>query len=109
MKTVRVRLNRAMHPIDGQKRLAGYETNLPVAVAEQWAKNGRISIIATGKESARPKAGAADPTLAPPSGSPAGLGAVSSSSLPAPVPAKKTSKPRGRPAKAKPPTVDPFG
>lgn len=109
MRTVRVRLNRTMDPIDGQKRRAGYETNLPVGVAEQWAKNGRIEIIATGKEKARPKAGAADPTPAPPSGSPAGPGAVSSSSLPARPVVTSTGKRRGRPPKAKPPTIDPFG
>jgi len=109
MKTVRVRLNRTMDPIDGQKRRAGYETNLPVGVAEQWAKNGRIEIIASGKEKARPKAGAVDPTPAPPSGSPAGPGAVSSSSLQGRQPAKSTGKKRGRPPKAKPPAIDPFG
>jgi hypothetical protein len=85
-KTVRVRLNRTMKPIDGEKRFAGYETTLPVTLAEQWARNGRISILAP-----KVKAGAADPTKAPPSGSPAGQGAASSSSRPARPPRKPRS------------------
>jgi len=80
MKTVRVRLNRTMNPIDGEKRFAGYETTLPAALAEQWSRNGRISILAPTKTTGRAQVGAADPTQAPPSGSPAGQGAVSSSS-----------------------------
>lgn len=87
VKAIRVRLNRTMNPIDGQKRHSGYETMLPETVATEWAKNGRITIIGKASNPARPKAGAADPTQAPPAGSPAGSGAQSS------------SRPRGRPRK----------
>ena len=85
-KTVRVRLNRTMNPVDGEKRLAGYETNLPINLAEEWSRNGRITILAP-----KGKSVSADPTQAPPSGSPAGQGAASSSSRPARPPRKPRS------------------
>lgn len=87
MKKVRVRLNRVLDPIDGRRREPGYETMLPETLATQWAKNGRITILGKESNPARPKAGAADPTQAPPAGSPAGSGAQSS------------SRPRGHPRK----------
>lgn len=90
-KTVRVRLNRTMNPIDGEKRLAGYETTLPQTLAEEWSRNGRISILGPKDGAGRAKAGAADPTVAPPSGSPTGPGAVLSSSRPARPPRKPRS------------------
>ena len=88
-KTVRVRLNRTMSPIDGAKRTAGYETTMSAVLAEQWAKNGRITILSDAK--ARPDANKPDPTRAPQSGSLAGSGAQSSSSRPARAPRKPRS------------------
>lgn len=90
-KTVRVRLNRTMNPVDGEKRFAGYETTLPAELAERWALNQRITILPPLKAPGRAQGGAADPTKAPPSGSPAGLGAQSSSSPPARQPRKPRS------------------
>lgn len=107
-KQVRVRYRRTMG-IGAARRGPGYETMMDAGQADAWAKNGRIEIIATGKEAARPKAGAADPMLAPPSGSPAGPGALSSSSHLGQAPAKSTGKKRGRPPKVSPMAVDPFG
>lgn len=107
-KQVRVRYRRTMG-IGAAKRGPGYETNVDEAKAAEWLRNGRVELVATGKEKARPAVRAADPTPAPPSGSPAGLGAVSSSSHLAPAPAKSTGKKRGRPPKASPPMIDPFG
>lgn len=88
-RQVRVRYQRTMG-IGADKKRRGFETMMDEAQANEWAKNGRVLILASGKEKARPRAGAADPTQAPPSGSPAGPGALSSSSLPARPRAKKT-------------------
>lgn len=88
-KTVRVRLNRTMNPIDGEKRFAGYETTMGEELARQWEKNGRITILTNAK--ARPKEDAADPTQAPQPGSPAGSGAQSSSPRRGRPPRKPTS------------------
>ena len=85
-KMVRVRLNRTMNPVDGEKRFAGYETDLPADLAAQWSLNQRITILAP-----KGKSAPADPTKAPPSGSPAGQGAASSSSRPARPPRKPRS------------------
>lgn len=76
-KTVRVRLNRTMNPIDGEKRLAGYETTMSATMAREWVRNGRVTILTNAP--ARPKADKPDPTSAPLPGSPAGSGAPSSS------------------------------
>ena len=97
-RQVKVRYQRTMG-IGKDKRPRGFETMMDETQAQEWAKNGRVLILASGKEKARPRAGAADPTQAPPSGSPAGPGALSSSSLPARPRAKKISrKPAASPA-----------
>lgn len=105
---VKVRYKRTMG-IGKDRKGPGFETMMDAGKAQEWLRNGRIELVATGKEKARPAAGAADPSKAPPSGSLAGSGAVSSSSLQGQAPATSTGKRRGRPPKAKPPTVDPFG
>lgn len=91
MKTVRVRLNRPLDPIDGGPRATGYETTMSAALAESWARNGRITILTNAKAGGRAKEGAADPTQAPQPGSPAGSGAQSSSPRRGRPPRKPTS------------------
>ncbi len=107
-KMVRVRYKRTMG-IGADKRGPGYETEMDVGKAQEWLRNGRIELVATGKEKARPAASAADPMLAPPSGSPAGPGAVSSSSHQGRRAGKKTSKRPGVDTKTTTEAIDPFG
>ena len=105
-KMVRVRYCRTMGT-GKDKRGPGHEVMVDEGTAARWLANGRVEIVPTGKEAARPVSDA-DPIQAPPSGSPAGLGAASSSSRRGRPPGTKTLKAS---APASPPLddVNPFG
>ncbi len=105
-KMVRVRYCRTMG-VGKEKRGPGHEVMVDEGTAARWLANGRVEIVPTGKEAARPLT-AADPTSAPPGGSPAGSGAASSSSRRGRPPRTLTLKAS---APASPPLddVNPFG